>query len=111
MIASRVEPDPSGQEELREDVVRTLREQAGRGGDVPDLVRTLRAEVGLADDALLPVLWYFMKAFSLPLGDVLPIREWFGTGDDEAVNAAVLPAIRQAKDRWSIRGGCVVNGE
>jgi hypothetical protein len=98
MIPSRIVPD-CGQEEVRDDVVQKLRALAAGGGTVRDLVGLLRTELGIKEDALLPVLWYFMKAFTLPLGDVLPIREWLGTGDDEAVNAAVLPAIRKAMGR------------
>jgi hypothetical protein len=42
-----------------------------------------------------------MKAFHLPLGEVLPMREWLGIGNDEEIDALVLPALRRAKDKWS----------
>ena len=77
------------------------RKLANQGNSVPELVRFVQSELVLKHDALLSVLWYFMKAFHLPLGEVLPIREWLGTGDDREINALVLPAIQRSKDKWS----------
>jgi hypothetical protein len=64
------------------------------------LIRFTQSELGLKHDALLSVLWHFMKAFHLPLGEVLPIREWLGTGDDKEIDEVVLPAIRRTKPKW-----------
>ena len=87
--------------QLRADIVEAMRDLAVQGKGVCELVRCVQSELGLKHDALLPVLWYFMKAFHLPLGEVLPIREWLGTGNDEEIDAIVLPAVQRAKDKWS----------
>jgi hypothetical protein len=85
----------------RADLVESMRDLAQRGGSVRELVCCIRSEMGLEHDALLQVLWYFMKAFHLPLGQVLPIREWLGTGNDEEIDALILPAIRRSREKWS----------
>jgi hypothetical protein len=41
-----------------------------------------------------------MKAFYLPLGDVLPIREWLGSDQDEEIDAIIQPAIARTKEKW-----------
>ena len=87
--------------EVRADIIEALRELAEQGKGVRELVQCVQSELELKPDALLLVLWYFMKAFHLPLGEVLPIREWLGTGNDEEVDALVLPAIQRAKHNWS----------
>jgi hypothetical protein len=87
--------------EVRADLIEAMRDLAEQGKDVRALVRRVQSELGLNHDALLPVLWYFMKAFHLPLGEVLPIREWLGTGNDEEIDAVVLPAIHREKEKWS----------
>jgi hypothetical protein len=89
--------------ELRADIVEAMRDLAEQGKGVCELVRCVQSELGLEHDALLPVLWYFMKAFHLPLGEVLPIREWLGTGNDEDIDTIVLPAIHRMRDKWSTR--------
>jgi len=80
---------------IMEQVIDEPQAEQGKGG--PDLVQFVQSELGLKHDALLPVLWYFMKAFHLPLGEVLPIREWLGTGNDEEIDAIILPAIQRSK--------------
>ncbi len=86
---------------IRADIVEAMRDLAEQGKGVRELVRCVQSDLGLKNDALLLVLWYFMKAFHLPLGEVLPIREWLGTGNDEEIDAVVLPAIQRTKDKWS----------
>jgi hypothetical protein len=89
------------EQEVRADIVEGLRELALQDKSVRHLVRYVQSELGLKHNALLPVLWYLMKAFHLPLREVLPIREWLGTGKDEEIDAVVLPAFQRAKDKWS----------
>jgi hypothetical protein len=89
------------QPEVRAEIVAALRDLVEQGKGVRELVRYVQSELSLKDNALLPVLWYFMKAFHLPLGDILPIREWLGTGNDKEIDAIILPAIRRARNKWS----------
>lgn len=92
--------------DVRADVIEALRDLARRGTTVRELVRMLQTSMDLDQDSLLTILWYFMKAFCLPLGDVLPIREWLGTDRDEEIDAAILPAIKKTMGRWSqLRNG------
>jgi hypothetical protein len=87
--------------EVRVDLVEAMRDLAEQGKGVREMVRCIQLGLGLKHDALLPVLWYFMKAFHIPLGEVLPIREWLGTGNDQEIDAIVLPAILRARGKWS----------
>jgi hypothetical protein len=87
--------------EVRADVIGAMRNLAKQGAGVRELAECVQFKVPLKQDALLPVLWYFMKAFYLPLGDVLPIREWLGTTDDATINALILPAIERTRRKWS----------
>jgi len=87
--------------EIRADVVEEMRRLADRGASVRQLVEAVRTRLGCDEEAVLPVLWYFTKAFHLPLKDVLPIREWFGTAHDEEIDATILPAIDHAKAIWA----------
>src|SRR5260370_36791080 len=88
--------------EVRVDIGEAMRDLADQGKGVRELVQVVQSQLGLKHEALLPVLWYFMKAFHLPLAEVLPIREWLGTDNDKEIDAVILPAIRRAKDRWSV---------
>jgi hypothetical protein len=90
-----------GEPEVRADIVEAMRELAEQGKGVRELVQYVQSRLRLRDEALLLVLWYFMKAFHLPLGEVLPIREWLGTDNDEEIDALVLPSIQRAKHKWS----------
>lgn len=63
------------QPQLNEDIIREMRQLAETGATVPQLVRTIQTRLGYAEAAILPVLWYFTVAFSLPLPFVLPLRE------------------------------------
>jgi|GEM_PF-3882897 len=87
--------------EVDSEIVKTMRQLAGRGASVREMVECVQSKVSLNHDAILPVLWYFMKAFHLPLGEVLPMREWFGTANDQEIDRSILPAIQKTKARWS----------
>lgn len=73
---------------------------ARRGTSVRELVKLVQSRLGLADDAVLPVLWYFCRAFCLPLRTVLPLREWIGSSDDREINAELMPEIEKTKQKW-----------
>src|SRR5260370_41590087 len=89
--------------EVRVDIVEAMRDLADQGKGVRELVQVVQSQLSLKHDVFLPVLWYFMKAFHLPLAEVLPIREWLGTdNNDEEIDAVILPAIRRAKDRLAL---------
>lgn|SRR5438270_4499385 len=89
--------------EIRMDVIAAMRRLAKRGGKVRELVDCVQASLTGDQDTLLPVLWYFMKAFHLPLPEVLPIREWLGTTNDEEIDGLILPAIQRTKAEWSAK--------
>jgi hypothetical protein len=84
----------------RADVILALRSLAARGTTVRELVREIHTRLGLADDVLLPVLWYFTQAFGVTLPDVLPIREWIGSDKDQEIDAEIMPAIERTKAKW-----------
>jgi hypothetical protein len=100
MIAPNVAPELDKQEDCRPDIIREMRAMACRGSTARDLVSFVQSELELRQDALLPVLWYFMKAYALPLPDVLPIREWLGTQDDKEIDARILPALGHTRALW-----------
>jgi hypothetical protein len=93
--------DSFQQPEPRRDVVDRLRALALRGATVRELVAEIVSCLGLKEDAVLPILWYFTRAFCLPLSEVLPIREWLGTDRDEEIDALILPAIERARGTWA----------
>jgi hypothetical protein len=81
------------------EVIQELRNLADRGVTVRQLVAVIQTRIGLKEDALLPVLWYFMNAFSLTLAEVLPLREWLGSSEDKEIDSIILPAIEKARGR------------
>ena len=85
----------------RQDVIQAMREKALRGASVRGLVQEAQMRLDYPHDAILPVLWYFTQAFCLPLGKVLPLREWLGTDDDSEIDALLLPAIASTRSRWA----------
>jgi hypothetical protein len=86
--------------ELKPEILRKLQESAAHGATVRELVRIVQDRLALPEDAVVPVLAYFSKAFSLSLREVLPIREWLGTNNDKEIDSIILPAIERAKG-WS----------
>ena len=69
-----------------------------RGTNVRELTAEIHHRLGLENEAMLPVLWYFTEAFGLTLPEVLPIREWIGTDRDEEIDALIMPSIAKAKE-------------
>lgn len=88
------------QDQVNEAVIREMRQLASKGATVPQLVRTAQSRLGYKEDAALPILWYFMAAFYLPLPVVLPLREWFAQHNDEAIDALLLPEIARTQAEW-----------
>jgi hypothetical protein len=91
----QINPEP------RADVLHDMRALAERGTTVRELTRLVQSRLGFDDTALIPVLSYFAKAFTLPLLDILPIREWLGTDQDKEIDALILPLINRNRDKWS----------
>ena len=87
--------------EVSVDVVSAMRHLAQQGASVWQLAECVQSRRGLKPDALLQLLWYFMKAFHLSLADGLPIREWLGTANDKEIDALMLPAIQRTRGEWS----------
>jgi hypothetical protein len=84
------------QPEPRADVIVEMRAMAQQGAGIPELVHLMQARTGAKLDASLPAIWYFCKAFHLPLKVVLPLREWFLDHNDDEINAVLLPEIANA---------------
>ena len=89
------------QHDVRPDVIQEMRDLAKRGTTVRELAAVVHARLGYADDVIVPVLWYFSKAFHLPLPDVLPIREWIGTDKDREIDALIMPSIERTRAAWT----------
>ncbi len=85
--------------DAKPEVIQELRNLADCGATVRQLVAVIQTRTGLKEDAILPVLWYFMNAFSLTLPEVLPLREWLGTREDKDIDSIILPAIEKARGR------------
>jgi hypothetical protein len=85
---------------LRRDLIQRLRGMVFRGDTVPELAAEINGALSLPGTAAIPVLLYFAEAFDLSLKDVLPIREWIGTHNDEEINAAIMPLIWARKTVW-----------
>lgn len=85
---------------LNEEIVEEMRRLARKGQTVPELVRTIQMRLGYPEEAVLPILWYFTAAFSLPLPVVLPLREWFTQRNDDEMNALLLPEITRTQAKW-----------
>jgi hypothetical protein len=91
---------PHLQAPMNAEVIHEMRELAGKGATVPQLVRAVQTRLGYTENAVLPILWYFSAAFSLPLPIVLPLREWFTKRNDEEINALLLPEIAKSRINW-----------
>jgi len=87
--------------EPRADVLREMRALADRGAPVREIVGLVQRRLGLEGDAILPVLWYFSRAFCLPLAEVLPLREWIGSREEDGIDAQILPAICRTRGVWA----------
>ncbi len=75
---------------MREDVIRDLRTMATSGASLAELVCHVQESLGFSKSFVVPVLAYFCAAFSLPLREVLPLREWITDRDDREVEGLVL---------------------
>jgi hypothetical protein len=102
--------DANTQPEPRADVIYALRHLAAGGATVRPLVQEICARLGHKKPLVLPVVWYFTKAFCLPLPEALPLREWLGSEDDTEINAQILPAIERTRDRWMAELAAGYNG-
>jgi hypothetical protein len=78
---------------FRSDIVDRLREMAAQGADLAEMVAYVQRELGFSEAFIVPVLGYFCRAFALPLSEVLPLRKWWETRDDEEV-AVLVGQIR-----------------
>jgi hypothetical protein len=85
---------------LRQDIIQELRTKAAKGSTVRELVGVIQSRLECGDQALLVVLWYFTAAFRVPLRQVLPIREWLGSNNDEEIDGEILPAIAATRHLW-----------
>lgn len=85
----------------RADIIAVLRQLAARGTTVRELTGEIRRRLGCENEAIVPVLWYLTEAFGLTLPEVLPVREWIGTDRDEEIDALIMPAIANTREKWA----------
>ena len=85
---------------VREEILDEMRALAQRGTTVRELVRLVQNRLGYNEAMYVPALAYLVKAFGLHLRDVLPIREWIGTDNDEEINAEIMPIIERNRQYW-----------
>jgi hypothetical protein len=88
MAVQTVEPS------LQSGIVEKLREMAASRSSLGAMVEYVRTEIGPSDVYVVPLLSYFCRAFSLPLRDVLPLREWVELRDDQSI-ASLLAGIER----------------
>jgi hypothetical protein len=88
---------------FRSDILRGLQTMAKRGRSLNEMVGYIQKELDFSEDFIVPVLGYFCQAFSLPLKEVLPLREWVGTHDDQSV-APLLAHLREWQDEKGTSG-------
>jgi len=86
MAVQSVEPSLQG------GVVEKLREMATNRVSIESMVEFVRASLGNSEVWIVPAMAYFCRAFSLPLREVLPLREWVESHDDESI-ATLLARI------------------
>src|SRR5438128_608257 len=84
------------EETTRSDVIDHLREMAARGVELPEMVRNVQRELGFPEGMIVPVMASFCRAFELPLGTVLPLREWPKNRDDPEM-APLLEHLRSLR--------------
>jgi hypothetical protein len=75
----------SAETSLKEAIVEKLRDMAANRQTVEAMVEFLRTELPWSEVAIIPVMAYFCRAFSLPLRVVLPLREWVESHDDGSI--------------------------
>ncbi len=80
---------------LDKEVLAELRDLALHGAGLNQMVKQVQQRLGFAADFIVPVLPYFCRAFSLPLVDVLPLREYSKNRDVPELQG-LLNKIRNA---------------
>lgn len=79
-MAAVVKPEP-----LNAELVAQLCDLASAGASLEKMVHHVQERLGFSCAFVVPVLPYFCAAFSLPLREVLPLREWIEDRDDREV--------------------------
>src|SRR5476651_1722902 len=81
-------------EPLNAELVAELCELGLTGASLAKMVDHVQTRIGFAKPFVVPVLPYFCTAFSLPLREVLPLREWITDRDDREVEGLVAKIRR-----------------
>ena len=71
---------------MQAEILRGLKGLAAERASVMEMIHYVQAELGFAKNFIVPVFPYFCEAFSLPLRDVLPLREWIGDQNDAVIS-------------------------
>jgi hypothetical protein len=81
-------------EPLNAELVVELRELGSAGASLEKMVDHVQGRLGFAKSFVVPILPYFCAAFSLPLREVLPLREWITDRDDREIGGLVAKIQR-----------------
>ena len=85
------------EEEPRVEIVEELKAMARRRASLDEMVEFVQDRLGFSNDFIVPVMSYFCRAFSLPLRDILPLREWVQLHDDGSI-AKLLSRIQEVEN-------------
>jgi hypothetical protein len=77
------------------EIVTELRQLAFEGAELDQMVAHVQQRLGFSPDFIVPVFAYFCRAFSLPLIEVLPLREYSETRGVPELECLLIK-IRQA---------------
>ena len=90
--------------EYSREMIDAMRDTANRGGEIRAIANVIFERFPESNHPVVPVIAYFRRAFCLSLTDVMSLREWIGTDEDDEINAELLPKIQEAKSTWLNRG-------
>jgi len=82
------------EEEPKVEIVEELKAMARRRESLDEMIGYVQDRLGFTSDFVVPVMSYFCRAFSLPLRDILPLRELVQLHDDASI-AKLLIRIRE----------------
>lgn len=88
---------------MRLEIVRKMRDAAQKGAKVRELAKIVSDDLNLSPGACIPIMNYFQAAFLLSVREAMPLREWIGTTQDDAINTKMMPLIEEYMKEWMSR--------
>ena len=85
---------------LDQKILARLQMQASEGADLETMMRCVQEDLGFSPEFVVPVFAYFCKAFSLPLLEFLPLREWIETNDNSLISGLLAKIKEHSTDRY-----------